>query len=124
MRFPGLSALPGFPMAIQVPSVDGWISSTSAGAPEGRVPRRRACRTRVELRTSRSPAGMSSGSAGELAVVQPRCPAAPPDDEQPAPAPLGAGGLGDQFRGEMVREVGGAEGTISRQRSWPGPAAA
>ncbi len=56
---PACIALPGFPIAIQVPSVPGWMSSTSAGAPEGRVPSRRAWRTRVVLRTRRSPGAIS-----------------------------------------------------------------
>ena len=58
MRLPGWSALPGFPIATQSPPGSGWISSTSAGAPDGRVPSSRAWRTRVVLITSRSPGGM------------------------------------------------------------------
>ena len=42
MRLPGWSALPGFPIATQSPPGSGWISSTSAGAPDGRVPSSRA----------------------------------------------------------------------------------
>src|SRR3954469_2954193 len=56
---PGRSALPGFPIATQVSAPAGWMSRSSAGAPDGRVPSRRACRTRVVLSTRRSPGGMS-----------------------------------------------------------------
>ena len=58
IRLPGWSALPGLPIATQLPSASGWISSTSAGAPDGRVPSSRAWRTRVVLSTRRSPGGM------------------------------------------------------------------
>ena len=72
----------GLPDGEPDPSVDGWINSTSAGAPEGRVPSSRAWRTRVELSTSRSPAGMRSRGRANCRVFQPRGPAAPPDNEQ------------------------------------------
>ena len=60
------SALPGLPIAIHVPSAPGCSSSTSAAAPDARVPTNRACLTRVLFTTSRSPAGMNSGKSPNL----------------------------------------------------------